>query len=329
MAPRHEQRTVPPEFDGQRLDRFLAETLDLSRSRLQTLIRKGWVRVNGQVEKPGFRVATGFRVDVEIPPPAVSHLVAQPLDLDILHEDEDLLVVNKPPGLVVHPGAGNPDNTLVNALVHHCPDIEGVGGVRRPGLIHRLDKDTSGAMLVAKTERAFAGLTDAMKRREIGRRYLAVLWGGPEAEGRIEAPIGRDPRHRKQMAVTPGGGRDALTLYRVLGRFDFLSLVELTLRTGRTHQIRVHLAHIGFPVFGDPVYGGRRLRISRLPREWRPRAREALLRIDRQALHAWSLEFRHPVSGRDHRFEAPQPMDFAALVAWMRQGGRPAAAEEG
>ncbi len=288
--------------------------MSLSRSQLQRLIRDGHVLVDGVRRKAGFALQTGAVIDIVIPPPAPTHITPEDLPLDILFEDSDVVVLNKPAGLVVHPGAGNPEHTLVNALVHHCPDMEGVGGVRRPGLVQRLDKQTSGVMVVAKTESAYATLVDAMQTREIRRRYLALVWGELPESGRIDEPIGRDPVRRQRMAVREAGGRPAVTDFRTLARFDFLSYVELTLLTGRTHQIRVHLSHQDHPVFGDPTYGGRSRQLRRLPAAERRDAKELLDRMGRQALHAWRLEFKHPSDGRMMRLEAPVPPDFAGIV---------------
>jgi 23S rRNA pseudouridine1911/1915/1917 synthase len=314
---RHERLTVPPESEGQRLDRFVTERVPLTRSQVQRLVRSGLVTVDGRRTKTGHPVEAGQRVEVEIPPPEPTDIVAQSIALRIVHEDDDIIVVDKPPGLVVHPGAGNPDGTLVNALVHHCPEIEGVGGVRRPGLVHRLDKDTSGLMVAAKRHEAFLALVDSMGRGRLGRTYLALVWGDPGVEGEIDAPIGRDPRNRKRMAVRPGG-RAARTTFRSLGRFDFASFVELTLVTGRTHQIRVHMAHVGCPVLGDPLYRGRTHALSRVAPEKRRRARAALGRIERQALHAWRLVIEHPTSRAVLEFEAAPPGDFTDVLEYVK-----------
>ncbi len=315
QPPRRKRLIVPPEGEGERLDRFLSSTCSLSRSRLQRLIREGHVWVDGRGRKSSFSLSGGATVEIELPPPSPSHIRPQAIPLEILHEDDALIVVNKPAGLVVHPGAGNPDHTLVNALVHHCPDIEGVGGVRRPGLVQRLDKNTSGVLVVAKTEAAFRSLVEAMRRREIVRRYRGLVWGEVPDSGVIELPIGRDPKRRQRMAVRAEGGRPALTAYRTLSRFDFLSYLELTLLTGRTHQIRVHLSHQDHPVFGDPTYGGRSRPLRSLPVAARRVARELLGQIRRQALHAWRLEFKHPVGGEALSLEAPLPRDFARVLA--------------
>ena len=305
--------TAGPEHDGMRLDLAITKWSGLSRSRVQRLIRDGLVAVGGEIVPARHRLSAGEQVEVVVPPPVPTAIQPEPIPLDVLYEDEWVMVVNKPAGLVVHPGAGNFTGTLVHALLHRCPDMEGVGGEGRPGLVQRLDKDTSGVMVVAKRDAAYQTLVSAMKRREIRREYWAVVWGTPRETGEIDAPIGRHPRHRTQMAVRDDG-RPARTLYRVIRRFDFVSLVALTLQTGRTHQIRVHLAHLGHPVFGDPTYGNRRRRVSGLSGVDRRRARAWHGCIARQALHAAVLEFDHPESGERLRFEAPAPADFAELL---------------
>lgn len=318
--PSHEQLIVLPEHAGERLDRFVTDRVSLTRSQVQRLVRDGRVTVDGRRVKTGHALEAGQVVDVEIPPPAPSHVTAQPISLDVLFEDEDIIVVNKPPGLVVHPGAGNPDGTLVNALVHHCPGVEGVGGVRRPGLVHRLDKDTSGVMVAAKRHDAYLALVAALAAGRLTRSYRSIVFGDPGLEGEIDAPIGRDPRNRKRMAVRRDG-RAAQTRFRSLGRFDFASIVELTLVTGRTHQIRVHMSHIGCPVLGDPLYGGRTRALGRVPPERRRRAKAALGRIERQALHAWRLEIEHPSTRAQLSFEATPPDDFADVERYVRGSG--------
>lgn len=312
---------VPPEEKGERLDRFLARRLDLTRSQIRRLIDQGVVWVDGATRKAGHALDPSADVSIDVPPPAPSTVAGEPIALSIVYEDAFILVVDKPAGLVVHPGAGNPSGTLVNALVHHCPDIEGVGGERRPGLVHRLDKDTTGLLVAAKTHAAHVALTDALRRRAIRRTYQAVVWGVTEPRFSVSAPIGRDRRDRTRMRVVGTGGREAVTDGRTLRRFDFVSLVALTLQTGRTHQIRVHMAHAGFPVFGDPVYGGRTRQLSVLHTDYKRRAKMALKRIDRQALHAWRLEFDHPMSGTPLEFEAPPPDDFRQLVHVLGTSG--------
>ena len=313
-AERTRQVTVPDSASGGRLDKVLADALaDLSRSRLRALIEAGHVSTGGRtIGDPSARVKPGQTFDIIIPEPRPADPVAQAIDLDIVYEDDDLLVVDKPAGLVVHPAAGNPDMTLVNALLAHCGDrLSGIGGVARPGIVHRLDKDTSGLMVVAKSDAAHAGLSAQFADRTLSRTYLALVDGAPHpARGEINAAIGRSPHNRRKMAVVPTGGKPALTRYRVLRRFGpaerpLASLVECKLATGRTHQIRVHLASIGHPVVGDPLYRGR---LAGLP------ADHPLRLFRRQALHATALRFRHPISGEKRQFESPIPSDISSLI---------------
>ena len=300
---------------GARLDKVLAAGLDgLSRSRIQGLLAAGLIATGGRtITDPSHRVKLGQIFDIIIPEPRPAVLVAQAIALNIVHEDDDLLVIDKPAGLVVHPAAGNPDNTLVNALLAHCGDsLSGIGGVIRPGIVHRLDKDTSGLIVVAKTDAAHAALAAQFADRTLSRNYLAVVHGVPAPDrGTIDAPIGRSPRNRKKMAVLERGGRPARTRYRVtrtlgpVGR-PLASMVECALETGRTHQIRVHLASIGHPVVGDPLYGVRRLGDTA--------AAEALRRFPRQALHAAELRFIHPRTDERCNFASILPNDMMALI---------------
>ena len=314
---------------GQRLDVFLARLSGLTRARVQHLIADDHVLVGGSSQKARHRVSAGERIRLCIPPATPLALVPEAIPLDILHEDDDLIVLNKPPGMVVHPGAGRNAGTLVHALLAHCPTLPGIGGVERPGIVHRLDRDTSGVLVIAKTDLAHQALSQQFKARQVEKRYLALVHGEMAAgTGRIEAPIGRDAHDRKRMGVRRDGGREARTRYRVLRRLPGMSLVVLDLETGRTHQIRVHLAHIHHPVVGDRVYGGRQER------------REAALRergVSRQMLHAWRLGFRHPRTGAWQEFTAPIPDDFrqaAGLTAedverWSRGTGGPGAGGQG
>ncbi|MDQ7850087.1 MAG: RluA family pseudouridine synthase [Armatimonadota bacterium] len=294
---------VDAAHDGSRLDVFLHARLpELSRSRIHALIVSGHVRVQGEVRKPAARVRRGQEVTVEIPAPSPSALRPEPMPLDVRYEDADLLVVNKPPGLVVHPGPGHPGGTLVNAILARVPGLAGIGGVLRPGVVHRLDKDTSGLLVVAKNEATLRALQAAIKARAVTRCYLALVHGHPvPQEGTIEAPIARHPHHRQRMAVVPEG-RAAVTRYRVVEQFPAAALVEATLLTGRTHQLRVHFAHIGHPVVGDRIYGRRR-------ETWG---------MDRQALHAYRLTFTHPRSGAPVDVEAPLPEDMTAALDRLR-----------
>lgn len=311
---------VPASSRGERLDRFLAAAqTNLSRSRLQSLIRDGRVQVNGRAARASQRVHGGDRVRVEIPPPAPSALEPEDLPLALVHEDEHLIVIDKPAGLVVHPGAGVQRGTLVHALLHRYPEIAGVGGAGRPGIVHRLDKETSGLVVVARTPRAYLGLVEAIRARRVRRGYVALVWGVPRtAEGTVEAAIGRDPRERKRMAVVRRGGKAARTRWRVAERFGLAARLEVQLETGRTHQIRVHMAHLGHPVVGDPVYGGRGKKLLSLPEPERSLARALLHCLGRQALHAAELDLSHPVTGEPLRFVSTWPEDLTRAMELLR-----------
>ena len=296
---------------GSRLDQFLAQSLGWTRARLQKLVKSGRVLVNGEPRPASYRVRPGDAVAVSVPPPSPSHLTPEALPLTILFEDRDLLVVNKPPGLVVHPGAGHRQGTLLNALVHHCPDLKDIGEVSRPGLVHRLDKDTSGLLVVAKTSLAHASLVAQFQAHTITKIYQALVWGRlAEVEGRIEKEVGRHPTARQKMSVHARRGKSAITFWRVVEEFPGpLSRVELTPQTGRTHQLRVHLASLGHPVLGDATYGGG---VSRLLGQ--PRLTGLKPLVHRQLLHAWRLGVTHPRSGEAMTWEAPLPEDFQAVV---------------
>ncbi|WP_244909603.1 RluA family pseudouridine synthase [Nitrospirillum viridazoti] len=319
--------TIPDTAARDRLDKALAqlvpEAAGLTRSRLQALIGEGRVALGqpgGQtIDDASYRVKPGqvFQIAVPAPEPAVP--VAQDIPLTIVFEDDDLLVIDKPAGMVVHPAAGNPDGTLVNALLFHCGErLSGIGGVRRPGIVHRLDKDTSGLMVVAKTDRAHAGLSAQFADRTLSRTYHAVVWGSPATgEGEIEGNIGRHPTDRKRMAVVSKGGKPALTRWRTLARYGLLAAhVECKLATGRTHQIRVHMAQIGHPLVGDPLYGKARPTgaLGARLKEATPDAQAQLLGFRRQALHAKDIAFRHPVSGDMVAFTSDLPADLAGLI---------------
>jgi 23S rRNA pseudouridine1911/1915/1917 synthase len=312
--------SVTPAQAGERLDRFLATAqADLSRSRVQALIRDGHARVNGRAVAVSHKVRAGDRVSLAIPDRPAPKLDPEDLPLDLVYEDRDLLVVNKPPGMVVHPGAGVRTGTLAHALLHHDPKIAAVGGAGRPGIVHRLDKDTSGLMVVARSPRAYRALVEALRDRRVRRVYHAIVWGDPRgASGTIEGPIGRDPRQRQRMAVVKRGGKPATTHWKVLERFGPYALLEVTLGTGRTHQIRVHLAHVHHPVVGDPVYGGRVKKLLSLDQAQRSLAQALLGCLPRQALHAAALELEHPVDGRALKFASAWPGDFAAAVNHLR-----------
>ena len=299
--------TVEPETAGERLDRHVATRLDAPRNQVQRWIAEGLVRVNGRQAKPSAVLAAGDRVACAPPAPKEDRVLPEPGDLRVLHEDAELVVIDKPAGLAVHPGAGRATGTLAHRLLDRYPEMAGVGGPGRPGIVHRLDQGTSGALVVARTPAAYARLSRAFAAREVEKRYLAVAYGAPSPRsGVIEAPIGRHPQRRQEMAVR-AGGRPARTGYRTLAAAAGISLLEMDLATGRTHQIRVHLKSIGHPLVGDPVYGEAR---------WKglPRAVQASLRdFPRPALHAWRLAFRHPETGERLAFEAPVPEDLRGL----------------
>ncbi len=313
---------------GERLDRFLGQAaserrLALSRTRLKALIEAGHVKVNGvAIHDPAARLTDGAQIEVEAPPPDESPLFAQELPLNILFEDSHLLVLDKPAGLVVHPAAGHERGTLVNALIAHCGDsLSGIGGIRRPGIVHRLDKDTSGLLVVAKTDAAHQGLSalfaDHGRTGSLVREYQALAWGTPQApSGTVDAPLGRHPRQREKMAVAPPEhGRHAVTHWRLQERLGPASLISCRLETGRTHQIRVHLAHIGHPIVGDAVYGGGfKSKAAQLSQE----GRAALARLGRQALHAAKLGFTHPITGEELLFQSAPPDDLSILINVLR-----------
>jgi 23S rRNA pseudouridine1911/1915/1917 synthase len=305
----HLEGRIREEQHGLRLDRALSELFpEHSRSALASLIEAGHVFVDGtRVIKVSRRVAAGELVKVEIPPPAPSSVVSQEIPIHIIYEDADVVVVDKPAGLVVHPAAGHADGTLVNALIFHVKDLSGVGGELRPGIVHRLDKDTSGVMVIAKNDTTHRALTSAWNTDAVRKEYIAVVYGTPSsAKGTIDAPIGRDPRDRKRMAVV-SGGRNAITDYEVTERLRYASVLRLRLRTGRTHQIRVHLKHLGHPIIGDPVYSGP---------QWRgipdKRVQKAIAGFTRQALHAVSITLPAGV------FFSALPTDVEELIAALR-----------
>ena len=315
--------TVAPDDAGTRLDRVLAARLgELSRTRLKALILDGAVTAGGRaLDDPGYKVKAGEVLSVVVPPPEPAEPKGEAIPLSILYEDDKVIVIDKPAGLVVHPSAGHQTGTLVNALIAHCGDsLSGIGGVMRPGIVHRLDKDTSGVMVAAKTDRAHKALSaqfaDHGRTGDLERGYLAFVWGVPDRpRGTIDAPIDRHPHSRDKMAVRKGG-REAITHWEVKARYlgadgkPVASLIECRLETGRTHQIRVHLAHLGHPILGDSTYGtGYRTKAARLP----PPARAALETLGRQALHAYLLAFQHPDSGEILRFQSELPLPLARL----------------
>ena len=290
---------------GVRIDKFLAsQDEELTRSAIVRLIEEQQVTVNGRVPQKNGKLKAGDTVVVTIPEPVWPEAKPENIPLDIVYEDDDLLVVNKPRGMVVHPAAGNPDGTLVNALLYHCGDsLSGINGVLRPGIVHRIDKDTSGLLMVAKNDFAHQHLAEQIKEHSFTRKYQAVVVGNLKDDaGTINAPIGRHPTERKKMAVTFKNAREAITHYRVLERFGAYTHIELTLETGRTHQIRVHMASIGHPVAGDPVYGGKKFLTS----------------LGGQCLHAYYIAFVHPRSGETLSFEAPLPPYFTEFLSQLR-----------
>jgi 23S rRNA pseudouridine1911/1915/1917 synthase len=300
---------------GERLDRWLAGVMpDLSRARLQAIITGGGVLVDGRVARPSLRLKTGQSIWVRLPAPQPAVPLPEDIPLAVIYEDRHLLVVDKPAGLVVHPGAGRATGTLVNALLHRVRDLSGIGGVVRPGIVHRLDRGTSGLLVVAKDDASHLALSRQFSGRTVDKEYLAVVLGVPRAaEGTIDVPIGRDPVHRKRMSVRAPRGRAARSTYRVVEALDGAALLRVRIATGRTHQIRVHLAALGHPVAGDLTYGGRSRPASR-----RPEARAALEGLSRPALHAAHLAFTHPASGERLSFSSPLPADLEALLAALR-----------
>jgi 23S rRNA pseudouridine1911/1915/1917 synthase len=308
--------TVEEGEEGERLDVWVSARAELSRTRVAQLLEEGKVLLDGAVPRKSLRVEEGMTFDVVVAPPVAPRAEAENLPLKVVWEDEHLLVVDKAAGMVVHPAPGHAGGTLVNALLHHVKDLSGIGGELRPGIVHRLDRDTSGLLVVAKGDRVHQELSRALKERQIRRIYRAAVWGHlSESPITIDAPIARDPRDRKRMAVI-GDGRPALTRARVREQWTAADLLDVALGTGRTHQIRVHMLHIGHPVVGDAVYGtGRERGFGGDSGAW---ARAFLKRLRRQFLHAAELTFRHPVTGEVLRFQSDLPPDLAAAAAWAR-----------
>ncbi|WP_152669225.1 RluA family pseudouridine synthase [Paenibacillus sp. DMB20] len=296
IAENHEAKT--------RIDKYIAEGLgeEASRSQVQLWIAEGHVQVNGSPVKPNYKLSVGDRISLVIPEPEAVEIVPEDIPLEIAHEDRDVIVVNKPRGMVVHPAPGHSSGTLVNALMFHCKDLSGINGELRPGIVHRIDKDTSGLIMAAKNDKAHASLAAQLKDHSVTRRYYAIVHGNiSHDQGTIDAPIGRDPHDRKLYTVTDRNSKHAVTHFSVLERFGDYNLLELKLETGRTHQIRVHMKYIGHPLVGDPVYG-----------------RSKGLKMDGQALHAAVLGFIHPSTGEYIEFSAPLPEDMEELLAVLR-----------
>lgn len=299
------ESTITGEQAGKRLDVVICGLdPEFTRTRVQKIIENGGVTVNGKPSRSNHKVHEGEIVVLHIPNPEKLEVKAEKISLDVIYEDHDLLVVNKPQGMVVHPAAGNYSGTLVNALLGHCTDLSGINGVIRPGIVHRIDKDTSGLLVVAKNDKAHVNLAEQIKEHTVLRKYIALVQGNiNELKGIIDAPVGRDTRDRKKMAVVTRNSKHAVTRYRVLERFGDYTLVECTLETGRTHQIRVHMSYLGHPVVGDPVYGQRKNQMG----------------LRGQALHAFALGFRHPVSGELMQFESDLPPYFKEIIAALRE----------
>lgn len=317
METTHHCIEVPAESAGQRLDAFLATRLpDLSRAAVQRLIDDGQVLLNNGKPRSSLKLAGGEQISVEVPPPVPAIPLAEQIPLDVLYEDHDLIVINKPAGMTVHPGAGVDSGTLVNALLGHCTDLSGIGGEIRPGIVHRLDKGTSGVLVAAKNDIAHRGLAEQFAAHSIKRLYWALIYGSPNDDtGKVSNSIGRHPTDRLRMSGKAKHGKEATTNWRVLERFGATSLVQLRLETGRTHQIRVHLSEAGMPLLGDPLYpdGGRfnNLKDSRL--------KGMISHLGRQALHARVLGFIHPVTGQYLEFGSEPPEDFSSILAYLRE----------
>jgi 23S rRNA pseudouridine1911/1915/1917 synthase len=299
----HNEINILEDQAGERLDKVMSDELgELSRTMVQKLVKDGNIKINDKEVKPNYRVQEGDVIQWELPETEEPDILPENIPLNVVYEDTDLIVVNKPRGMVVHPAPGHYEGTLVNALLYHCKDLSGINGIMRPGIVHRIDKDTSGLLMAAKNDKTHQSLADQLKAKSSHRVYQAIVHGVPKHDrATIDAPIGRDEKDRKKMAVNLNHGKEAITHFTVLERFAGYSLVACQLETGRTHQIRVHMAYIGFPIAGDPKYGPRKT-----------------LSIDGQALHAAELGFTHPTTGEEMRFTAPLPDDMAQLLEELR-----------
>ncbi|MDI6742751.1 MAG: RluA family pseudouridine synthase [Smithella sp.] len=313
--------TIDKSQIGQRLDIFLAQSeADISRSHVKQVIEEGDVLVNGKVPKVSQHLKEGDVIILTKKPPAEATALPQEMPLNIVYEDETIIVINKPAGLVVHPAPGNPDKTLVNALLFHCRDLSGIGGVLRPGIVHRLDKDTSGLIVAAKSDDAHRHLSAQFEKHDVHKKYLALVWGDVKGDhGEIVAAVGRHPVNRKKMSTKSRHGKGALTLWKVLERYRVVTLLEVEIKTGRTHQIRVHLSDRGYPVVGDAVYGN----ASRIKAVADPALKSGLKHFNRQALHAAQLSFVHPVKNERMVFTASLPQDMADLCSQLRSDVKP------
>lgn len=316
--------TVPPgQNEDIRLDVYITSFVEnATRNKVQKAIKDGYVFVNGKNEKSSYVMQPGDEIFIELPKPPPPEAKAEEIDLNIVYEDDDLLIVNKEAGMVVHPAYGNWTGTLVNGLMHHVDELAGDEDDEniRPGIVHRLDKDTSGLLVVAKNEHTLSTLSKRFAEKDIERTYWAVVWGTPDEEGTIENNIGRSKRDRKLMAVMPSNmGKTAVTHYKVLEYFDYLSLVEVKLETGRTHQIRVHFGHLGYPVFGDHTYGGTSVRYGSNTGSRKTMFHNLFKTLNRQCLHAKTLGFIHPTSGEMIQFESELPEDFQYVLDTLRK----------
>ena len=311
--------TVPATKGPQRLDNFLTEQFPhLSRTRLKNLIDDSHILVNDQVKKPSYRIRHNDHIHVTIPKPKVLEILPEPIPLDIFYEDEYLLVVNKKAGMVVHPAFANYNGTLVNALLHHCTNLSGIGGVKRPGIVHRLDKDTSGLLVVAKSDFAHRHLSEQFSARTTRREYFAIVWGHfRKKSGRIENYIRRSPKNRLRMIVSKSG-KFAVTNYDVIEEFPLFSALRIKLETGRTHQIRVHMTHLNHPLFGDATYGGRSKRLHGLNKHQQSYAVNLLKQFNRPMLHAKSLGFQHPQTKEQKQFDSELPEDMQRFLSIVR-----------
>jgi 23S rRNA pseudouridine1911/1915/1917 synthase len=310
--------TASSEEAGRRLDHVVTTRLpDLSRSQVQRLIRDGLITIGGRAAKTGAIVTPGMTIAIDLPDPAPSTPQPEALPLPVLYDDDDLVVVDKPAGMVVHPAAGHAAGTLVNALLHHIRGLSGIGGAQRPGIVHRLDKGTSGVMVIAKHDRAHRALARQFHDRLVDKEYVALVWGRPSAGRAFDQPLGRDPRHRQRISSRARHARAAKTVIVGVESLNGVSLVRVQIHTGRTHQIRVHLSEAGFPVVGDALYGGVRRRL--------PATLAAIARLDRPFLHASRLSFTHPTDGKRLTFEAPLPADLRQVVDTLTRGAGDAA----
>lgn len=307
--------TFPTDGEPERLDSFVARSVvTLTRSAVHKLIDEGQVTVEGSLQKPSMKLKGGERITVDIPTPAAAEATAEDIPLEILHEDCDIVIINKPAGMVVHPGAGTSGGTLVNALLGHCGDLSGIGGTVRPGIVHRIDKETSGVLVVAKNDHAHQSLSGQFSAHTIKRVYLALVYGSPKGDkGKIESAIGRHPVDRKRMSSKARRGKRAVTHWQVIERFGGITLIRLRLETGRTHQIRVHLSEAGYPLVGDKVYGGS----GRISSVTDPQLKGLISELDRQALHAKTLGIIHPATGEYLEFDTDLPEDMARIIEYL------------